>query len=600
MMNRMAGSVLTLITLLFSAGPVAAQNYTQMQWGMNKGVTPYQFGANINGTWSNLGTVSSAGVWQIPNSNIAGLGTAATRNIGVSGANVPLLNGVNTWSGAQNFSAGATIPFTQNGANAVPYTVDAKLKLIVNLQDFGGVGDNVTANDTAFNRAIAAVIAAGGGLIRVPKGKYVITSQINISDCWAPVFIEGDGQAVTTVRQTSATASGFFWDCGNNFNRGGGLASMTIEAGAGYDTARFTGVGSTGVGVGVNKLVGQGQFVDLSINNFSFPFSINGSWDNEIGPMRILYFDGVGLGVGTNTAIPSAGGSRIHNLKISNNGFTGDNTSSVGMQIGGTGGEYIHEIEITATHEGVVVAPGVGQQTAYLFMDKVAPDSTLSYAWVFNSTNGKIVSANCLDCWGAYATSYGFAAFGPAARYASVRFTNFRARENTLAGIYIGTTGTEPTDIEFVAAEVASNSRGNNLVHPGVSLASDVNGVRFVGGFIGNGGSAFSDQAYGIVCSGNNKISVIGTDLTKYGAGKSEYFCGAGNEITQYTRSAIIPGNVKFGSGVYSALPTCNAANDGTLAYITDSSTITFAATIAGGGANKVLALCDGANWTVH
>lgn len=64
-MNRTVGSVLTLMNLLFSGGPVAAQTYTQMQWGMNKGVTPYQFGANINGVWSNLGTVNSTGAWSL-------------------------------------------------------------------------------------------------------------------------------------------------------------------------------------------------------------------------------------------------------------------------------------------------------------------------------------------------------------------------------------------------------------------------------------------------------------------------------------------------------------------------------------------------------
>jgi hypothetical protein len=34
-----------------------------------------------------------------------GLGTAATQNTGTSGANVPLMNGTNTWSAAQTFSA---------------------------------------------------------------------------------------------------------------------------------------------------------------------------------------------------------------------------------------------------------------------------------------------------------------------------------------------------------------------------------------------------------------------------------------------------------------------------------------------------------------
>jgi len=48
-----------------------------MQWGMNKGVSPYAFGANINGSWYNLGTVSLAGAWGLLPSTIQ-LGSAPT------------------------------------------------------------------------------------------------------------------------------------------------------------------------------------------------------------------------------------------------------------------------------------------------------------------------------------------------------------------------------------------------------------------------------------------------------------------------------------------------------------------------------------------
>jgi hypothetical protein len=110
----MVGSVLILLSLLFSVEAAVAQTYTQMQWGMNKAGLPYQFGANINGTWSSLGTVSSAGVWSIPSTNITGFGTAALRNIGTSGANVPLLSTANTWSGAQTITGAYSNLFNLN------------------------------------------------------------------------------------------------------------------------------------------------------------------------------------------------------------------------------------------------------------------------------------------------------------------------------------------------------------------------------------------------------------------------------------------------------------------------------------------------------
>lgn len=51
---------------------------------------------------------------------------------------------------------------------------------------------------------------------------------------------------------------------------------------------------------------------------------------------------------------------------------------------------------------------------------------------------------------------------------------------------------------------------------------------------------------------------------------------------------------------IFSALPACAAGTTGHMAWITDSTTAVFGATITGSGANKVLAICDGTNWTVH
>lgn len=85
-----------LLILAISLIPTSlhAQTYTQLQWGINKAPSPYQFGANINGTWSNLGTVSSTGVWQIPATNISG---------------IPSLAGNNTWTGFNTFNKAVSV-----------------------------------------------------------------------------------------------------------------------------------------------------------------------------------------------------------------------------------------------------------------------------------------------------------------------------------------------------------------------------------------------------------------------------------------------------------------------------------------------------------
>lgn len=66
-------------------------------------------------------------------------------------------------------------------------------------------------------------------------------------------------------------------------------------------------------------------------------------------------------------------------------------------------------------------------------------------------------------------------------------------------------------------------------------------------------------------------------------------------------------GTVVVGSGqlqiavrTVATLPPCNAANNGLLGYVTDARAPAWNAVLAGGGSKKVLALCNGADWTAH
>lgn len=161
-------------------------NQTQIQWGLDKTTTPYGFGANINGAWSNLGTVTSGGVWAIPASNISGtisglvlpaptpsvLGGIFSAAAGVN----QFMTGVNT-SGAPTFAqpTASNVSFTQAGVGAVAQTVNTKLQQTVNVKDFGAVGNGV-ADDTA---AIQAAIATGNN-VYLPKGTFKVTDMLTL------------------------------------------------------------------------------------------------------------------------------------------------------------------------------------------------------------------------------------------------------------------------------------------------------------------------------------------------------------------------------------------------------------------------------------
>ncbi|MGH9679840.1 MAG: hypothetical protein ACRD4Y_07800, partial [Candidatus Acidiferrales bacterium] len=56
---------------------------------------------------------------------------------------------------------------------------------------------------------------------------------------------------------------------------------------------------------------------------------------------------------------------------------------------------------------------------------------------------------------------------------------------------------------------------------------------------------------------------------------------------------------IKVGTATFSSLVACGNSLEGAMRAVTDSTTSTWGATITGGGANHVLAYCDGTNWTV-
>lgn len=96
------------------------------------------------------GTITIAGTLAVANGGTGattassartnlGLGTSATVNTGTSGATIPLLNGVNTWSGGQTFSTQTTTFENATSGNASVITVNSN-------------NNGLIASDTALNR----------------------------------------------------------------------------------------------------------------------------------------------------------------------------------------------------------------------------------------------------------------------------------------------------------------------------------------------------------------------------------------------------------------------------------------------------------------
>lgn len=136
-----------------------------------------------------------------------------------------------------------------------------------------------------------------------------------------------------------------------------------------------------------------------------------------------------------------------------------------------------------------------------------------------------------------------------------------------------------------------------NTFHVGISTAMTFGAEVALladGGEIQATTSTFNGAGVGSVTGARCQIyGIPSTQLTD----PNTIFPGSGNCIPN-----ALGGNLSlkgYGTNTLANAGTCSAGFAGVIAYITDSTTVTWGATISGSGTNKVMGFCDGANWTV-
>ena len=123
------------------------------------------------------------------------------------------------------------VGFLQAGANAVPTTVQAKLRETVSVLDFGAVGDGV-ADDTV---AIQAALDSGAKKVELaPTGTYKVSSTLTVP---SGVLIDGCNSTITSATHFKVL----------DFASGGGVFNLNMTgAGGGSYVAGSIAIGCSG------------------------------------------------------------------------------------------------------------------------------------------------------------------------------------------------------------------------------------------------------------------------------------------------------------------------------------------------------------------
>ena len=575
MTSRMVGSVLTLVILLLSVVDGAAQTYTQMQWGMNKGVTPYAFGANINGTWRDLGTVSSAGVWSIPASNLT-----YTQAGGISGLTV------------QQAIAGGLVPIT-NFCTSTQIATDIKTCL-------------GTAESTI-----------GNGTLYFPRGTYKLSQGYNKA---ANVSWQGADRSSTVIQATTGLSTEFIVGTLSNVN----ISNLTIDLGGFNASAVVASVNLRGSGILLDNIgiIGFDKFglalsaaTNVTVQNSYFYRNSTANTQNQSILISCSAGVNTNITVDNNVIVNSAVNACVKKSKISNNYISNFKF----------GGGITIEIDPDAEDVTIVnniITGGVGldvNNTVALGLEVWAPRSVIIGNVVYNNEGTgidfggqhSIVTNNVVyDNNGYLPNTPGFC--GINARYSSpsVNADNSYVGENVSYGPnqYAGICeqSASLSGIRYGVNQTVGNATTGMTILSPTSESVFSTPATFENSLtVGVAGTTVGSVAFKNATSGTITLQpttgALGTVTATLPANTGTI--AETNLAQTFTAIQTFDTTIKLKgytvAGLSAAHP-CNAGAEGSMAYVTDATAPTYNGALTGGGAVKVPVFCDGANWTSH
>jgi hypothetical protein len=302
-------------------------------------------------------------------------------------SNILNLIGLYTYQGA----AGGYITVTGlNSSNPITRTLQQKLDDTVNLRDFGVVGDGVTDDTNAINRAIQQIYSGVyldsstkvRRTINFPAGNYAVSNTIFI-----PPYAKlvGDGRDNTIITTSNASAP-IFKTVDSQYN---GTGSTKPKAVLITDMQLSANVASTTSLMQVDS-VNNGKFVNMKFVGYTGATNNLVFITDRISNVRNITFDNCGFSTGGSGINVAVQGSGIASIRVNNSAF---DTLSIGYAVGNT----VNGFSSDHNFFGNVTTPRIygTNSTHYVFGDAMYGTTTGNVTGVTlgrQTTSGTITS----------------------------------------------------------------------------------------------------------------------------------------------------------------------------------------------------------------
>jgi len=251
-----------------------------------------------------------------------------------------------------------------------------------NVVDYGTHGDGIQDDTHAIQDAIDAAAAAGGGIVLLPAGLYLVGGTLNITTNGITIF-GANTKAATIKVPNSAPTTVHFTACTRKTVRNVNFYSTGRSAGA---SIVFDGCGSTLV-EDVDMVY---QFIGVQVNGGSVHRINRGYW--------ILSQNGSGIILAGN--VPEVHISRI---SLDANATA---QGAVGLNIQNANGVWVDSCDFIHCFNGLLISPGAGQNIDYCHFSNTAWDSSSSRCILISATaaNSTIHGLYFSNCWSATCT----------------------------------------------------------------------------------------------------------------------------------------------------------------------------------------------------